>query len=98
MSQRRAGEHKRRGRGIAVFFGYARSVRARRLLAAALPPLAIACDHGRIDVKPPSSVAPITEAPLPDKLRAEATAGVTDPALRELLARHWSWWLAEDPV
>ena len=36
--------------------------------------------------------------PLPDKLLQEATAGVTDPALRDLLARHWSWWLAEDPV
>jgi uncharacterized protein (DUF885 family) len=37
-------------------------------------------------------------APLPEKLRDEATAGVTDPGLRDLLARHWSWWLAEDPV
>lgn len=37
-------------------------------------------------------------APLPDRLAADATAGVTDPALRDLLARHWSFWLAEDPV
>jgi len=37
-------------------------------------------------------------APLPDKRFADATAGVTDPGLRDLLARHWSWSLAEDPI
>jgi uncharacterized protein (DUF885 family) len=73
-------------------------VRVRTILAAALLPLAIACDHRQIESKPPTIVPPPTAAPLPAKLLAEATAGVTDPALRDLLARHWSWWLAEDPV
>lgn len=43
-------------------------------------------------------MAPATAAALPEKLLADATAGVTDPALRDLLARHWSWSLAEEPV
>ena len=73
-------------------------MRARTLLAAALLPLAIACDHRQIEGKTPSPAPPAAAAPLPDKLLADATAGVTDPALRDLLARHWSWSLAEEPV
>jgi uncharacterized protein (DUF885 family) len=73
-------------------------VRVRTILAAALLPLAIACDHRQIEGKTPSAVLPVTTAPLPAKLLADATSGVTDPALRDLLARHWSWTLAEDPV
>lgn len=73
-------------------------MRARSLLAAALLPLVIACDHGQIESKTPVRAPEGTAAPLPEKLFADATAGVTDPGLRELLARHWTWWLAEDPV
>lgn len=73
-------------------------MRARTLLVAALLPLAIACDHAQIDAKTPSSGVVVITPPLSAKHLADATAGVTDPALRELLARHWSWWLAEDPV
>jgi len=36
--------------------------------------------------------------PLPAQLAAEATAGVTDPALRDLLARHWDALLREEPL
>ncbi len=73
-------------------------MRARTLLAAALLPLLIACDHRQIEGKTPSNVPPPTAAALPAKLLADATSGVADPALRDLLARHWSWTLAEDPV
>lgn len=73
-------------------------MRATRLLLAALLPLAIACDHRQIEAKPPEVVTEVTSPGLPDKLLADATAGVTDPALRDLLARHWSWSLAEEPV
>lgn len=41
---------------------------------------------------------PADAASLPAKILADATAGVTDPGVRSLLARHWDWKLAEDPV
>jgi uncharacterized protein (DUF885 family) len=51
-----------------------------------------------MEAKMPTPAPDSAALPLPDKLLADATAGVTDPGLRDLLARHWSWWLAEEPV
>jgi uncharacterized protein (DUF885 family) len=73
-------------------------VRAHRLLTAALLPLVFACDPGQIEVKAPATGPSPVTAPLPEKILADATAGVTDPGVRDLLARHWGWRLAEDPV
>jgi len=61
----------------------------RGMRATALACLALACASPRTPpmTKPASSLPP---SPLPSPLAADAVAGVTDPALRAVIADHWS--------
>jgi uncharacterized protein (DUF885 family) len=65
---------------------------------ALLPFLAAAACGGSPAAEPPARpVEPAPAAPPASPLADQAVAGVTDPALRALLADHWEWTLATSP-